>query len=62
MNDPAVGGDLAAKCDTIPYAAPPNPAGHPGHLAAVATPSAPDPPAVRRCRTLEVDCSDGAHR
>ncbi len=61
MNDPAVGGDLAAKYDAIPYAAQPNPASHPAHLAAVATLFGLDPPAVRRCRTLEVGCSDGAN-
>jgi 2-polyprenyl-3-methyl-5-hydroxy-6-metoxy-1,4-benzoquinol methylase len=61
VNDPAVGGDLAAKYDTIPYAAQPNPASHPAHLAAVATLFGLDPPAVHRCRTLEVGCSDGAN-
>ncbi len=61
MNDEAGGGDLAAKYDTIAYAAQPSPWSHPDHLAVVATLFGLDPPAVRTCRTLEVGCSDGAN-
>ena len=61
MNDDAGGGDLAAKYDTIAYAAQPSPWSHPDHLAVVATLFGLDPPAVRTCRTLEVGCSDGAN-
>jgi SAM-dependent methyltransferase len=61
VNDRAGDGDLAAKYDTIAYAAQPSPWSHPDHLAAVATLFGLDPPAVRTCRTLEVGCSDGAN-
>jgi SAM-dependent methyltransferase len=61
VTDHAGEGGLAAKYDTIAYAAQPCPWSHPDHLAAVATLFGLAPPATRTCRTLEVGCSDGAN-
>jgi len=52
---------LAERYDAIPYAAIPHPSTHPDRLATVAAFLGMDPPAVGRCRVLEVGCSDGAN-
>jgi len=52
---------LAERYDAIPYAAVPHPSTHPDRLATVAAFLGMDPPAVGRCRVLEVGCSDGAN-
>ncbi len=52
---------LAARYDTVAYAALPHPLTHPDRLATVATFLGMNPPEVSHCRVLEVGCSDGGN-
>ena len=61
MNEPVSNAALAARYDTIAYAALPHPLTHPDRLATVATFLGFDAPAPATCRVLEVGCNQGAN-
>ena len=61
MNLPVSNAALAARYDTIPYAALPHPLTHPDRLATVATFLGYDAPSPATCRVLEVGCNEGAN-
>src|SRR3954471_14302608 len=47
--------------DRVPYRSDPFPQTHPDHLAAMATLFGLVPPAVERCRVLELGCAGGGN-
>jgi len=52
---------LANPYDTVRYRTDPNPAAHPGRIAAIGRLHGIDCPAVERMRMLEIGCGDGGH-